>query len=136
MSFSDTLENEVLDHVFGVGAYTAPSTLWIGLSTADPGDDAATLAEPTGNNYSRVARINDGTTWSTAAAGRTENDVELTFPEASGSWGTVSHVAIWTHVTSDGAAVLFATGALGTSKAVGAGDTPRFQINSLSFTLT
>ncbi len=136
MSFSDTLENEIVDHVFGVGAYTAPSTLWIGLSTADPGDDAATLAEPTGNNYSRVARINDGTTWATATAGRTENSVELTFPEASGSWGTITHVALWTHVTSDGAAVLFATGALGTSKAVGAGDTPRFQIGSLSLTLT
>lgn len=136
MSFSDTLENEIVDHVFGVGAYTAPATLWIGLSTADPGDDAATLAEPSGNGYARVARVNDGTTWATATTGRTQNDVELTFPEASGSWGTISHVAIWTHVTSDGAAVLFATGALGTSKAVGTGDTPRFQIGSLSLTLT
>lgn len=136
MSFSDTLENEILDHVFGVGAYTAATTLWIGLSTADPGDDAATLAEPSGNGYARVGLDNSGTSWTTAAAGVTRNGVEITFPEASGSWGTISHVAIWTHVTSDGAAVLFATGALGTSKAVGIGDTPRFQINSLSLTLT
>lgn len=136
MSFSDTLENEVLDHVFGVGAYTAPTTVWIGLSTADPGDTGATNAEPVGNNYSRVGLDNSGTSWTTAAAGVTYNGVAITFPEASGSWGTITHVAIWTHVTSDGAAVLFATGALGTSKAVGAGDTPRFQINSLNLTLT
>ena len=136
MSFSDTLENEILDHVFGIGAYTAPTTLWIGLSTADPGDDAATLAEPTGNGYARVGVDNSGTTWTTAAGGVVPNGAEITFPEASGSWGTISHVAIWTNATSDGAAVLFATGALGTSKAVGVGDTARFQVNSLRLTLT
>ena len=30
MSFSDYLEDKVLDHVFGGTAYTAPSTLYVG----------------------------------------------------------------------------------------------------------
>lgn len=135
MSFSDTLENEILDHVFGVGAYTAPTTIYLGLSTAAPGDDASTLAEPVGNNYSRPGFDNSATTWDAAVNGTLDNGTELAFPEASGSWGTVSHVTLWTHPTSDGVAVFFGWGALGTSKAIGAGDTPRFQAASLSISL-
>lgn len=135
MSFSDQLENDVLDHVFGGTTYTQPTTVWIGLSTADPGEAAAGLAEPSGNGYARVARVNNSTTWRAAASGVKQNSAELTFPEASGSWGTISHVALWVHPTSTGAAVFLGSGALGTSKAVTTGDTPRFQTDSLQVNL-
>ena len=38
MSFSNYLETEILDHVFGGAAYTAPSTLYVALYTATPND--------------------------------------------------------------------------------------------------
>ena len=135
MSFSDLLENEILDHVFGANVYTSPATVWFGLSTADPLDTWAGLAEPVGNGYARVARVNDNTTFQAAAAGLVDNAIEIAFPEASGSWGTVTHVALFTHITSTGLANSLGSGALGTSKAVGAGDTARFQVGSLSITL-
>jgi hypothetical protein len=51
-SLSDYYEKKFLDHVFNV-AFTAPSTLYIFLSTADPLDDASAVAEPSGFNYAR-----------------------------------------------------------------------------------
>ena len=39
-SFSNYWENELLDHLFGKGSYTPP-TIYVGLSTTDPGDDGA-----------------------------------------------------------------------------------------------
>lgn len=135
MSFSDTLENAVLDYLFGASALSQPATLWISLSTADPLDTAAGLAEPSGNGYARVAVVNDTNWWRASAAGVKQNSAELTFPEASGSWGTLTHVGIHTHATSTGVACLWGSGALGTSKAVTTGDTPRFQTDSLQVNL-
>jgi hypothetical protein len=80
-SFADYWENEILDHLFGKGSYTPP-TIYVGLSTADPFDDASGLAEPSGNSYARVAT--SGADWNTASGGTIDNANELTFPQASG----------------------------------------------------
>jgi hypothetical protein len=97
-------------------------------------DNANGLAEPVGNGYARVSRVNNATTWSAAAAGVKDNAVDLTFPEATGSWGTVVHFQIWNNATATAAANLIAAGSLAVSKAIGAGDTPRFPVDSLSVT--
>jgi hypothetical protein len=55
MSFSNYLENKLLDHAFRNTSYTPPSAVYVALSTADPGEDGSTIAEPSGNNYARVA---------------------------------------------------------------------------------
>jgi hypothetical protein len=68
-SFSNYLENELLDHVFGAAAYSAPATLYVGLSTADPTDDDSGLAEPSGNGYARVAVTNNATNFPAASGG-------------------------------------------------------------------
>ena len=59
MSFSDLLENEILDHVFGANVYTSPATVWFGLSTADPGDRrvGAKMVEATTDHTPRYHRI-------------------------------------------------------------------------------
>ena len=41
--FADYWEGEILDHIFGKGSYTPP-TIYVGLSTVDPLDDASGLA--------------------------------------------------------------------------------------------
>ena len=136
MSFSDQLEIDILDEVFGGTAYTAVATIWIGLSTADPGEAAAGLAEPSGNGYARVAIQNNIGNWRAAVTGTKQNSAPLTFPEASGSWGLCTHFTLFNHVTSTGAAVFMGSAALGTSKTPTSGDTPRFQTDSLQITLT
>ena len=137
MSFSDTLETDILDEVFGGTAYAAVATIYIGLSTADPLDTVGGLAEPAGSGYARVAVVNDTNYWRPAVsgAGTKQNSAEFTFPEASGSWGTVTHVTLWEHPTTATLAVFMASGALGTTKAITTGDTPRFQTDSLTISL-
>lgn len=130
MSFSDYWENEILDHILNDGAYAAP-TIYIGLSTADPGDDAAGLAEPAGNNYARVATAN--TDWDPASGGSKANATAITFPEASGSWGTVTYVCYFDADTDGNLLASYAITGGGT--AIGLGNIPRFNAGDLVMTL-
>ena len=127
--FSNYWENKILDHVFSKASYTAP-TIYVGLSTADPLDDGSGLAEPSGNGYARVAT--SGSTWTAASAGAMSNAGGITFPEASGSWGTVTHFALFD--ASSGGNML-AHGTLSVSKTITAGDTAKFAVGDLDVTL-
>jgi hypothetical protein len=56
MSFSDWAENKIIDHIFGGGGdkvWTAPSNLWIAVSTSTPSDTV--FAEPAGQPRLQVA---------------------------------------------------------------------------------
>ena len=132
MSFADYLENKLLDHVFGNAAYTAPATLYIAASTATINDDGTGLTEPVGNAYARVAVTNNATNFPAASGGAKANGIQITFPEASGSWGTISHIAIMD--ASSGGNVL-GKGALAASKAIAAGDTLYIPVGDLDITL-
>ena len=128
-SFSDYWEDEILDHIFGKGAYTPP-TIYVGLSTADPGDDGSGLSEPSGNGYARAATST--TDWATASGGTLGNAGAIQFAEATGVWGTVTHFALF-DAASGGH--LLAHGALAQSKAIGNGDTVRFATGDITITL-
>jgi len=132
MSFSDFLENELLDHVFGNSAYSAPGDLYIGLSTADPGDDGAGLAEPVGNGYARVQVTNNLTQWPAAAGGSKNNANDITFPLASGSWGNITHFGIFDQLAGGN---LLGSGALTVARTVGDGDQPRFAAGEITISL-
>lgn len=116
-SISDYLELELLDHVFGVGAYTVPSNIYVALSTGDPTDDGSGLAEPSGNGYARK----DHNSWDAAAARLTENTGVITFAQATGAWGTITHYALFDAITGGN---MLAHGSLATSKSVVSGNTP------------
>jgi len=125
-SLSNYIENEVLDHVLRTGSWTPPTNLYVGLSTADPTDDASGISEPSGNGYARV----NHNSWDAAASRATENTGTITFPEASGSWGTITHFFVCNHLsnTNWGTDVeLIAHGTLSSSKTIGAGDNASFQ---------
>jgi len=93
MSFSDYWENAVLNHIFGKSVYTPPENIYVGFSTQDPLDDDSGLAEPSGNGYARVST--SPSDWSEAAAGIITSVADITFPQPSGSWGLISHVALF-----------------------------------------
>ena len=114
-SLSDYAELELLDHVFNA-AYSSVATVYIGLSTADPLDDASGLAEPVGNNYAREA-----ITFGAAASRRVTQSGAVTFNLASGPWGTLSH---WALFDTDTGGQMLAHGSLAASKSVVAGNTP------------
>jgi len=129
-SFGDFWEDEVLDHLFGKGSYTPP-TIYVALSTADPTDDGSGVAEPSGNGYARVETA--GSDWDAASGGATANANAITFPEASGAWGTISHFALYDAATNGN---MLAHGALDSSEVVTTGQTPRFSAGALDVTLS
>jgi hypothetical protein len=123
MSLADTGEDVVLDLFL-------ETNRWVGLSTADPGDDGATLAEPVGNGYARVAVT--AATWDAASGGTKSNGVAITFPEATGAgWSTVTHLCIFDALSSGH--LLFSI-ALTDGVAVTAGKVPRFAAGALDIT--
>jgi len=133
MSFGDFLENELLDHVWGASAYTAPVTLYVGLSTTLPTDAGGNITEPSGaNGYARVAVTNNLTNWPAAIGGAKSNGSLIAFPTATASWGTVS----WFFI-SDAASGgnMLGWGTLTNPKTIDSGDTASFQIGDLDITL-
>ena len=128
-SFSNYWEDEILDHLFGKGAYTPP-TIYVGLSTADPGDDGSGLSEPAGNGYARVATA--ASDWDTASGGTLDSAAAIQFNEATGNWGTVTHFALFDAAS---AGHLLAHGTLTQSKAIDSGDTVRFAAGDITVSL-
>ena len=126
MSFSDYLEGKLLDHLFSIARYTAPS-LYVGLSTADPLDDASGLAEPSGGSYARVLV----SAWS-RSSNEVDNDNDITFPTATGSWGTVTHGTLHDAASAGNLLLSFA---LDASKSIVSGDTVKFAAGQYNVTL-
>lgn len=132
-SLSNYLELEILDHICKTGAYTAPTNIYIGLSTADPTEDGSGIAEPSTGSYARVAC----NAWNVAASGATANTNAITFPTSSAAWSGGSNLThFFASDASSGGNMLW-YGALGTAFAVGAaGVTPSFAAGDLDITLT
>ena len=128
-SFADYWENKILDHLFGKGSYTPP-TIYVGLSTADPTDESSGLSEPSGGSYARVSTVPGD--WNVASGGATGNANDLTFPEATGNWGTITHFALF---DAESAGNMLAHGTLSVSKTISSGDTVKFPAGDLDVTL-
>ena len=125
MSFTNFLETEILDHVFGGAAYTAPTTLYLGLFSAAP-DDTGGGTELSGNAYARLPMA------MTISGNTASNTDAEEFATATASWGTITHVGVFDASTSGN---LLAYGALSESKSVGTGDVFRIPAGDLDITL-
>lgn len=136
---SDYLETAILNEVFRNTNYAVPTNTYVSLHTADPTDAGLTAAEVSGNNYSRALVNKDGSTapfWTAPATSgggqKVDNNSTVSFPVASGSWGTITHIGIWD--ASSAGNMLF-SGALTASKVVGANDQLTFPATTLVVTL-
>jgi hypothetical protein len=127
--FSDYWENKILDHIFGKGSY-APPTIYVGLSTANATDDGSGLSEPSGNGYARVQT--SASDWNAASNGSLDNAGNITFAQASGNWGTITHFALFDAATAGN---MLAHGALSQSQSISESDTARFQAGDLQISL-
>lgn len=92
-SFSDYLENKILDHIFNDGSYTAPSP-YLALCTSVPDDTktGTTIVEASYTGYSRLAIA--GSDMSAAASGSKTNSATLTFAACTASSSTIIGWAI------------------------------------------
>jgi len=128
-ALTDFLETEVLDHLFGKGAYNSPS-LYVALFSASPTDSSSGTEIVTGASYARVWSAS----WDTAAAGATENSSAITFPQATASYNVVA-VALMDGSTVGCATNMLWYGRLSTSRAVAANDTFEFAASAIDVTL-
>ena len=127
MSFSNYLETEILDHVFGGAAYTAPATLYLALHTTNPDEDGSGAEVSTsGTAYARqtVAFTTSGNTTSNSAA--------VEYSTATANFGTVTHVGVWDASTAGN---LLAYAALTSSKTIETGDVFRVPAGDLDISL-
>jgi hypothetical protein len=134
-SASDYLENKILDHVVGKTSFTMP-TAYVALCLAEPGEanSGAGISEVAdANGYARVSTA--GGDWNAASGGASDNANAITFPQATGSWGTVTHFAIMTSpVRGEGYMLLW--GDLTSPKPIDNGDTAEFAAGDLDLTCT
>jgi hypothetical protein len=141
--FSDYTENKVIDLLLRGQAFTAPATVYVGLSTAACSDSSVGTEVANSNNYSRVAVTSNLTNWqstqgntsaSTGTGGATQNLAAINFPTPSGSWGTVTH---WFLIDSGtwGSGNLLVCKSLTSSQTIGSGNTVSFAIGALTLTV-
>ena len=84
VAMSDYLENKLIDFVFRGQAYSAPTTIYVGLLTTGTSDANTGQVEVTGGSYARVAVASSLTNW----AG-TQSAASTT--ASSGTSGTTSN---------------------------------------------
>ena len=124
--FSNYLENKILDHVLRNTSYTSPTTVYVGLFTSDP-TDAGTGTEVSGGSYARQAL-----SVTTASGGIVTSSADVTFPQATANWGTVSHIGLMDALSSGN---LLMHTPLTTSKTIETGDILKVSSGNLTVTL-
>jgi hypothetical protein len=126
-AISNYLENALINATLRNTTFTSPATVYAALFTSDP-TDAGSGTECTGSGYARkaitFAAPSNGVTTNSAAA--------VEFDQATGSWGTLTHFAIFDALTTGN---MLYYGALTTSKTIASGDVFKFATSSVSVTL-
>lgn len=129
MPLVDAFEIIILNGIMGDADYTPPANWFVALSTTTPTEAGTNFTEPVGNAYARVSTADADWAAATGTAPVTKaNANAITFPTASGSWGTVTHFGLFDASTAGN---LRMWGALGTSKAIAASDTASFAAGAL-----
>ena len=122
---SNYLENALINGTLRATTFTAPAAVYVSLHTADP-TDAGTGTEVSGGSYVRQAA-----TFGAPSNGASTTTADITYPQATASYGTVGWIGIWDASTSGN---LLYHSPLNTSKTIDTGDI--FKITSGSLTVT
>ena len=124
-ALSDYAENEMLDHMLGTGAFSAPANVFLSLWTSDPTDDGS------GNELSGSGYVRKDINFGAASSGVATSSGVVTFDTASGSWGSVTHIGIHDAVSSGN---LLFHGALTASKTIASGDIMQIADGAITIT--
>ena len=124
---SNYLENALINGTIRGTTYTAPSTVYVGLFTSDP-TDAGSGTEVSGGSYARQSA-----TFAAPSNGASVTNADITFPQATGNWGTVGWIGIFDSLTTGN--LMYHT-ALDASKTIETGDIFKIASGNLSVTLS
>jgi hypothetical protein len=140
MSFTNTLENEMLLHLLnnsdianigdatGLRGSTTAGSFYLSLHTASPGETGTqSTSETTYTSYARVAVARSAAGW-TITGNSASPTANVDFPEATGGTATITHVGLGTDASGAGKLVLY--GALTPSISVTTGVIPRVKTTS------
>lgn len=134
MSIVTTVKESMLNHLTGRGTWTSPAPLYAAASTSTPSTAGTNVTEPTGNNYARVqvpsTSFADASTTGTITSCTTSAD--FSFPAASGTWGTITHIVMYDALTA-GNPIAF--GALASSQLIESPDVLTVTAGGLTFQL-
>jgi len=133
-AFSDYLENKLVDATLRGQSFTAPSTVYLSLFTADP-TDANTGNELTDSGYVRQDMAKGGavaTGWAAPSNGVTSNAQLIQFPPIADGTVVLTHYALFD--AQSGGNMLYHS-SLTTSKTMEVSDVTSFDIGALTITI-
>lgn len=125
-SFSDYLENAVLNHVFRNTSLASPASVWLALYTALP-TDAGGGTQVSGGGYARQQ-----ITFGPPSGGTISNTSAVSFTASGASFGTVVGVAIFDASTGGN----FLAWDDIASAVINDGDTLTFPIGNINLSIT
>lgn len=137
MAFTEKCSKHLLQELIGQKQYGALSTCYLALSTTPPNAAGGNFTEPAGSSgYARtlVGTSNSNSTWlmSEPSGGTTSNIDIIFFPEATASWGTITHFGLFDAKTGGN---LMVYGQLTTPVTVPANYVPLFRAGNFSMSI-
>ena len=123
---SNYLENALINATLRATTFTSPAAVYVGLHTADP-TDAGSGTEVSGGSYARKTA-----TFAAPSNGVSATTADVTFDQATGSWGTITHIGIWDALSTGN--LLYHT-PLDASKTIDTGDIFKIASGNLTVTL-
>lgn len=144
MSISAYLENKLIDWLLRGQAFVPPTTVYVALFTAPPGDLGGGV-EVTGGSYARASlgcslasfagtQGAGTTTASSGTSGSTSNNSAIAFTAPTANWGTVTHFGVY---DDPAAGNLLFYGPLAVSQTIyNADPAPAFPTSNLSFSVS
>jgi len=132
-SATDYLRQRVLSHTLAFGAYTAPTNVYVGLSTSTPTATTPGI-EVAVSGYARQRAT------MALAVGRTDlavNSATVEYPPATANWGAIGYFELWDAVSGGnrlywGPLVDPTDGVTPIVRNINAGDILRLSVNQLS----
>jgi len=117
------LEAEVMEWCFNAAGFdAAPTDLYVGLHTGDPGNDGS-ANEVSASDYTRAATTDaDWSVFASDGPKDATNANEIRFDTAQNAWGTVSHVTIWTDTIANGGGDCLWQGPIDSARDIQSGD--------------
>lgn len=125
MSLTNVFETTTLTWLLTASSATRPTSWYIGLFTAPPGEAGG------GTEVSGVSYVREAVTF-TVTGDTASNSAAVEWPVAGGSWGTITDLAIFDAVTA-GNMIGYAT--LTAAKTIATGDVFRIPLGDLDVTL-
>lgn len=95
VAMTSYLEKKLLDHTLGIAAYTMPTTVYLSLHNASPGQSGSFASEitTTASGYARIA-ITSKMNPTDNVTGISVSNVAIVFGPATIDWGTINYIAI------------------------------------------